>query len=569
MSRRSRSRRGELARLCAEMRQQNRSYREIAARIQDEHRVSTRMAFRMAHGWTQAQVAERWNAQWPDQEAPKTAKQISYWEAWPAPSGRAPSLDTLDKLAFLYQCSAGDLSDGQDYSHLDPATSSHAASSHAAACDESDEPSPTPAAVLPPGMATDAAHPAAPLLPEPAGILVPTHELLLPEQFTTQLAAQLGRLITVADGTLGPSAHQWDAAGQQLVDLFTTWARMMNRRAALHTLHALGWAATAAAAGLDAHSLTPDDQQRLAAAIQTPSRVDATVLEHLEQVLSHCVQLQNKGLGPQAVLSTVLAQRHQTADMLGECPPDLRPRLLSLYADQSRVAGWLSSDLNDFYGAAYYYEQARTAAHEAQDSVLSSRVLSHLSQLATWQQRPRVGIDHAVAAQNWAKHTDEPLLRAWAADVTAQAYAQDGQQKACLAELNDANSGFVAGTGKPSQVPCYDDEGLHAGIRAGCLLQLNRPTDAAQAAERSLTTLDRTYVRDVASTTVDLGLARLECGDLDHAAATLEQAADLVVQNRSLRLARKISSVRARMQPWQDSRAVTQLDQRLRAHRLV
>lgn len=39
-----------------------------------------RVAIRLMDGWTQAQVAEWWNAQWPDQEASKAVDQISYWE---------------------------------------------------------------------------------------------------------------------------------------------------------------------------------------------------------------------------------------------------------------------------------------------------------------------------------------------------------------------------------------------------------------------------------------------------------------------------------------------------------
>lgn len=52
---------------------------------------------------------------------PKSAKQVSYWEMWPGPAGRAPSRETLNKLAFLYHCGAGELLDGEDYSHLDTA----------------------------------------------------------------------------------------------------------------------------------------------------------------------------------------------------------------------------------------------------------------------------------------------------------------------------------------------------------------------------------------------------------------------------------------------------------------
>lgn len=557
MTRQPEGRRGELARLCAELRRQGCTYREIAGRIRGELRVNARVAFRLAHGLTQAQVAQRWNARWPDQEAPKTAKQISYWEVWPAPSGRTPSLDTLNKLAFLYQCSAGELLDGQDHSHLDPAVSPHAAPPG-----RSGESSPTVPVVHPLAASSGTAHPSVPLL-DSVGVIAAVRDLWVPERFATQL----GGLTVVVGGTLRWSARQRVAFCQQLVDLFTLWGHTMDRRAVLQLL--ISWAATAAAAGPVFHDLNPDEQQRLVAAVRAPSRVDAAVIDHLEQVLSHCVDQQNKGLGSQAVRDTVLAQRHLTAGMLVECPSALRPRLLSVHADQSRISGWVYCDLNDFEGAASYYEHARTTAHEAEDTVLSTRVLCNMTELAIWQHRPRVGIDHAVAAQSWAQRTDDLLLRAKAADTAARVYALDGQQTACLTELDNAHAGIAAGIGQPSRVASYGDGGIHSGIRRECLVLLRRPAEAVQAAERSVATLARTDVRNMAFSTVGLGLVRLECGDLDHAAVTLEQAADLAVQNRSARLVGWIHSVRARMQPWQDSRAVTQLDERLRAYQLV
>src|SRR5947207_307779 len=95
------------------------TYRRIAAEWRQRYRFNSRVAFRLAHGLTQSDVARRWNEQWPDPDSPKTAKQISYWEVWPAPGGRCPSLETLNRLAYLYRCSAGELLDGEDYSHLD------------------------------------------------------------------------------------------------------------------------------------------------------------------------------------------------------------------------------------------------------------------------------------------------------------------------------------------------------------------------------------------------------------------------------------------------------------------
>ncbi|MFY1652831.1 hypothetical protein ACN27J_18310 [Solwaraspora sp. WMMB762] len=104
-----------------ELRAQGYTYRQIAAQWRERYRLNSRVAFRLAHGMTQAEAAQRWNELWPDEDAPKTAKQISYWEIWPGPAGRTPSLDTLNKLAYLYRCNAGELLDGEDYSHLDTA----------------------------------------------------------------------------------------------------------------------------------------------------------------------------------------------------------------------------------------------------------------------------------------------------------------------------------------------------------------------------------------------------------------------------------------------------------------
>jgi len=50
-----------------------------------------------------------------------------------------------------------------------------------------------------------------------------------------------------------------------------------------------------------------------------------------------------------------------------------------------------------------------------------------MSHLATWQGKPRVGIDHAVAAAAWAEQSGSPYARAYAADVAVRALTADGQ----------------------------------------------------------------------------------------------------------------------------------------------
>lgn len=557
MTRRPRSRKAELAQLRDQLRQQGFSYPQIAARIRAEHGVNPRVAFRLAHGLTQAEVAERWNSLWPEAEAPRTAKHISYWEAWPTPTGRMPSLDTVGKLACIYQCQPGDLLDTSDYHQLDlsPAPAEPLQPPPAAPAVPVIEPPTTLVA----GRTTDRLPEL--LLPAPGDCFTPAVPQPATDPFLTRLTHQLSSLAAATDGDQRLSARQKDAAFQQLLDVFVSWAHTMNRRALLRHL---SWAAATAAAAPLFDGLADEQQDRLAAVIQQPSRVDDTVVNHIEQVLWRCMR-QDDSLGPQAALDTVLAQRNLAHAMLAECPSGLRPRLLSVFANLSRYAGWLAFDLKDFDGASYYYEQARTAAHEAHDTALGAMVLCNLSHLATWQHRPRVGIDHAVAAQAWANQTDDLPLRAFAADVAARAYAMDQHDVACQQHLEQARAYITAYTGGATLVHFYNQELLDS-IQGMCLLQLHQPEQALHHTSHSLAALDRSYVRNIAFNTVYLGQAQLASRDVDATAESLGDAAALAVHNHSARLVSHIHHLRTELEPWNDTRAVHQLDERLHGY---
>jgi hypothetical protein len=112
--------RRERAERARTLRARGESWVGIAELFRPRYNVNARVAFRYAHGWSQGQVARLWCERWPDD--PKTSKNISYWELWPAESGRTPSLAVLARLAELYECSVGDLlADLPNYRHHDHA----------------------------------------------------------------------------------------------------------------------------------------------------------------------------------------------------------------------------------------------------------------------------------------------------------------------------------------------------------------------------------------------------------------------------------------------------------------
>ncbi|WP_322756122.1 hypothetical protein [Frankia sp. Cas3] len=419
-----------------------------------------------------------------------------------------------------------------------------------------------PALTNPPHLpARRDARPSAGLIPEPVRDKQPSlfntvRDLHLPEETIAAL---------LEEPWSEPSAFPTDdrsprdeSAHDDLMRLLQAWATTVKRR---QFLLSMGRAATAAAT-IPLLAGTEVEPDRVRSALDRPARVDATLISHIEEVLRHALS-QDAVLGPQAAIQTVLDQRHLARHLLEDCPPDLRPRLLSVYAGLCRATGWFIFDLGHFDAAVPHFEEGRTAAHEARNTELDALILCNLAQTAIWHNRPRLAVDHASAAVAWSWRTPDRALQANTGDMAARAFAAAGDYDAAMQELHRAETALAAADRAPSLVDWYDEAFL-TGIRGQCLLALGRPAEAISIITPSLAAMDPTVsIRNLAMTTVDLGTAYIQQGEVEEGARTLGRASELAARNRSVRLATGLRTARGQLEPWKNTPAVSELDEKM------
>jgi tetratricopeptide (TPR) repeat protein len=532
-----RSHKQQREQLVRSLRASGASWVEVAAALQQRYRVNARVALRYAHGWSQRRAADVWNQRWPDEL--KTFKAFSSWEQWPSSTGHAPSFDNLSKLAQLYECAVSDLLvDLPDFRHLDTATTPNVQS----AVEQ-----------------TLAALPYERRLDTEAGALAQNDR----DEWSGRSSLVLSR----ADDPLVQRLQEVDFT--ELAQVIVMWIQRLNpsvsRRELLFKLSA-AFAAAAVAPLFDV--LDPDEHERVARVMQDPSTFDVPALRYCEGMITNLRQ-QGDVLGPQLTLHSAIGHRQMVQRLAQAAPEGFHQRAVSAYAELTQLVGWLCFNMGDYRSAQHYYDEARSAAHDAENVELVTYILCTMSHLATWQGKPRVGIDHAVAAAVWADQTHSSLARAYAADVAVRAYAADNQPHKCRETLDGEYAALQeARADEPTASWWYFyDESFYWGTESECSLKLRRPDAAMDALDKSLTLVDPANLHNYAFGLLFRAEARIQQADITEASSIVGDVARLAAGSASQRITQRITSLRGLLTPWERTKPVRELDNQLATYR--
>jgi hypothetical protein len=528
--------------LAGQLRARGRTWAEIAAEFRAVYRVNARVALRQAHGWSQPQAAARWTARWPDD--PKTFKNFSYWELWPGGTGHAPSLDTLDRLAQLYQCSVTDLlADCGDYGV--PQQPRRAAPSSA---DTTASAAPAPTAQPPAERAPAQPAERAPAGWASAGRALPSRSPQAPSVLSLQAALERIRAADISE----LHGYAGDAAPGQ---------RLKHRTLLLAASSAM--AVVAAAPVLEI-------PRRAATANAGSPRTDTAMMDYIAEIVAGLRRL-GGAVGPRTTLPSAMALRSAIAALARNAPETVTAGVLAVYGDLTQLVGWLMFSLGDRSAARYYYDDARSAADRAAHPDLVTYALSASSQLALAQGDPRDAIDHAHAARQAARRGGTPFAVAYAADVTARAYAVAGQAGRCQAALDREHAALgEIGPATPRAPWWYFyDRSFYWGTESECALQLGMAVKASDAASRSLSLMAPVNLHNSALTLALQAEALIRQDEIDSACQAVADAARLTTLNSSRRISHRIEQLREQLRPADDTAAVRELDGKLTTFRLA
>ncbi|MGI5268657.1 XRE family transcriptional regulator [Nonomuraea sp. CA-218870] len=310
-----------------------------------------------------------------------------------------------------------------------------------------------------------------------------------------------------------------------------------------HARILLGLAPLNGASPSDDHDDEHDQQARdLADLLDSAATIDPTMVMILRTDTNN-LRLLDRRLGGVAIADKMRAQISQIQRAHRHAVrPGIRAELAHLLAETASLAGWQAINALALNDAWHHYEQAKAAAHEADDPAVLAYVSGEQAYVLMDLGRPAEAAE--LLQHIHATHRDRvpARLRTWLASAEAEAAAILGDETACRRALDQAAAVLPEGDSDP-EMPYLSINAHHfARWRGSCLLRFGDP-GTVEDLRSALAGMDGTYNRAEAGVRCDLGHALLAAGDPEAAQPHIHRAQQLAAMTGCRRQRRRIDEL--------------------------
>ncbi|MGH8899635.1 MAG: hypothetical protein ACRDZ4_22055 [Egibacteraceae bacterium] len=344
-----------------------------------------------------------------------------------------------------------------------------------------------------------------------------------------------------------------------------------------------GAAAKTVTAGLPVAFMPPDALERITYTLGKPAHIDGCSLDALERLTIEgeltAVTYRYRRMDAKVASWRLIEPVAAHLRFLGELYCDaagsrIGSSLAAAVSEAAGLAAWLCFDMGDAARAHAHYRHAVRAAGAAGDPLLGGYMVGSMAWLAVQVGDGDAALELVQAAKSKIGPIDPETPAtscAWLAvhEALAQATLRDARKAFTL--LDRAGDAVTRAASEAPVWPWlypFSPDKLVA-FSGSCYLRLGRANEARSALQKALRlrpaggTARATVLIDLAG--AHLMRPRPEV-DVDETCQLVAEAAGIAANKGSARLWRQVRETRTRLQPWRTSRAVRQLDERLRSY---
>ncbi|WP_191304907.1 tetratricopeptide repeat protein [Lentzea cavernae] len=207
----------------------------------------------------------------------------------------------------------------------------------------------------------------------------------------------------------------------------------------------------------------------------------------------------------------------------------LRQRLATILTDARTLAGWTALDRGSQMQAWQYHEDAKVSAREADSPSLLAHAAAQQAVILLDIGENDAAVELLEYARHVAEHRAPSLLRSWLAAAHGEGLAAVGHRDASLRAFDDAKSLLPTNPADPELAFLLLNDGQLVRWRGNALLRLGDADAITQleAAVRDFVNPQRSAVRGLTNTYVDLAFAYAAAGDSKGAVEFAQNARQL------------------------------------------